>query len=87
MLAILGSGERFGLQIVDESDGAIARGTVYVTLGRMEEKGFVTSRPDPDSAGQPGMPRRLYRVTALGQAALKAREALSMALAEGKAVR
>lgn len=87
VLALLRSGERFGLQIVDESNGAIARGTIYVTLGRMEEKGFVTSRADPASAGQPGLPRRLYRATALGQAALEAREALSLVLAGHKVIR
>ncbi len=67
--------ERFGLELVTLSDGAIRRGTVYVTLGRMEEKGFVTSRPDP---AQPGvtLPRRLYRATALGEASLSARRVL-----------
>lgn len=87
VLAALGSGERFGLQVVEESNGAIARGTIYVTLGRMEEKDFVTSRADPSSVGQPGMPRRLYRATALGQAALEAREALAAVLAGSKVIR
>lgn len=74
--------ERFGLELVTLSDGAIRRGTVYVTLGRMEEKGFVTSRPDPS---QPGvtLPRRLYRATALGEATLAARRALHRLVARG----
>ena len=80
MLALLDGGESFGLQIVDASGGAIARGTIYVTLGRMEEKGFVTSRADPRSAGSPGMPRRLYRATALGAAVLRARNDLAVAM-------
>lgn len=72
--------EKFGLQIVDESGGGIARGTIYVTLGRMEEKGFVASRVDPSSAGMPGIPRRLYRATPLGVAALRGRAAMALAL-------
>jgi PadR family transcriptional regulator PadR len=89
VLALLAGGEMFGLQIVEASAGGIARGTIYVTLGRMEEKGFVTSRPDPKSAGQPGLPRRLYRATPLGAAALRARAdvALALTLATRKAVR
>jgi DNA-binding PadR family transcriptional regulator len=80
VLALLGAGESFGLQIVDASGGTIARGTIYVTLSRMEEKGFVTSRADPRSAGAPGMPRRLYRATVLGAAVLRARNDLALAM-------
>jgi len=47
------------------SRGRLKRGGIYVTLGRMEEKGLVTSR-----AGDGG--RRLYRPTALGERALVA---------------
>jgi DNA-binding PadR family transcriptional regulator len=39
------------------------RGTVYVTLGRMEEKGFLESRQEPLPPGAIGLPRRLYRPT------------------------
>jgi PadR family transcriptional regulator, regulatory protein PadR len=87
VLAILGGGESFGLQIVDASGRTIARGTIYVTLGRMEEKGFVTSREDPRSAGSPGMPRRLYRATALGAAAVRARNDLAIAMKGWKVTR
>src|SRR4051794_263106 len=31
--------ELFGLQIVERSGGGVKRGTVYVTLGRVEDKG------------------------------------------------
>ncbi len=31
--------ERYGLELVEASGGRVKRGTVYVTLGRMEEKG------------------------------------------------
>jgi DNA-binding PadR family transcriptional regulator len=65
-------GESYGLQLVAASKGRLKRGTVYVTLGRMEEKGYVTSRAEdaPDGAG--GLPRRLYEVTPYGLRVLKA---------------
>ena len=70
ILELLASGARYGLQLVDESGGQLKRGTVYVTLGRMEEKGYITSRLDapPPEAG--GMPRRVYEPTELGHRVL-----------------
>jgi PadR family transcriptional regulator PadR len=82
ILEQLGAGERFGLELVTLSGGSIRRGTVYVTLGRMEEKGFVTSRPDPKQEGVT-LPRRLYRATAVGRAALAARQQLAAAFSRG----
>jgi DNA-binding PadR family transcriptional regulator len=65
-------GEQYGLQLVEASKGRLKRGTVYVTLGRMEEKGYVTSRAEdaPDGAG--GLPRRLYEATPYGLRLMKA---------------
>ena len=63
-------GPCYGLELVDSSRGALKRGGVYVTLGRMEEKGLVTSAP-----GESG--RRLYRPTALGERALAAAHVFS----------
>ena len=62
----------YGLALVQESRGALKRGTVYVTLGRMEEKGYVESRLEAPSAGAIGLPRRLYRPTGLGLRVLDA---------------
>src|SRR3712207_6863275 len=42
-------------------------GTVYVTLGRMEEKGYITSKLGAPPSGTGGLPRRIYAVTALGR--------------------
>jgi PadR family transcriptional regulator len=64
--------ELFGLEIVGKSAGAVKRGTVYVTLGRMHDKGFVESRTEPLAPGAIGLPRRLYRLTPYGVAVLKA---------------
>jgi len=65
-------GELYGLQLVATSRGRLKRGTVYVTLGRMEDKGYVASRTEdaPDGAG--GLPRRLYRATPFGLRVLQA---------------
>ena len=57
--------ELFGLQMVELSGGRLKRGTVYVTLGRMQEKGYLESRQEPLPEGAIGLPRRLYRPTGL----------------------
>ena len=65
-------GELYGLQLVAASRRRLKRGSVYVTLGRMAEKGFVESRPGTRAPGDTGLPRPLYRPTALGKAVLRA---------------
>src|SRR5207253_3377248 len=41
ILELLASeGPMYGLQLVEQSGGGLKRGTVYVTLGRMEAKGL-----------------------------------------------
>ena len=69
---LVAEGERYGLQLVMASKRRLKRGTVYVTLGRMEEKGYITSRLEPPPAASGGLPRRLYRPTALGRRVLAA---------------
>ena len=69
---LVAGGPTYGLQLVAESAGALKRGTVYITLGRMEIKGFVTSDQEPQAPGAIGLPRRIYRVTALGKRVLRA---------------
>lgn len=56
----------YGLQLVAASEGRLKRGTVYVTLGRMEEKGYVTSHADAVLPEGGGLPRRLYEASAFG---------------------
>lgn len=66
---LLAGGEMYGLELVRESGGRLKRGTVYVTLGRMADKGYVDSRPV--AAGEEGaLPRRLFRALGLGARAL-----------------
>ena len=38
---LMSNDELFGLQMVELSGGRLKRGTVYVTLGRMIEKGYL----------------------------------------------
>lgn len=67
--------ELFGLQMVELSAGRLKRGTVYVTLGRMQEKGYLESRQEPLPPGAIGLPRRLYRPTGFALRALAAWQA------------
>jgi PadR family transcriptional regulator, regulatory protein PadR len=75
------AGDRYGLELVEASGGSLKRGTVYVTLGRMEDKGFVTSMQEERASGAIGLPRRLYRLTPLGRRARAARAAFTQKLA------
>ena len=69
---LVSSGPMYGLQLVEQSQGALKRGTVYVTLGRMEAKGFVASEQETLPPGAIGLPRRIYRPTPLGERMLRA---------------
>ncbi len=62
----------YGLQLVAASKGRLKRGTVYVTLGRMEDKDFITSWLDEPPPGAGGLPRRIYEATPLGRRMLTA---------------
>ena len=80
VMELLRGRERYGLELVDASDGALKRGSVYVILARMEEKGFVESRQE-ERDGEGGTPRRLYRATQYGRKVHGAFALLAEALA------
>jgi DNA-binding PadR family transcriptional regulator len=65
---LVARGEMFGLQMVEVSD-KLKQGTIYVMLHRMVKKGLVTARKETVTS-EVGPPRRLYRVTGLGETAL-----------------
>ena len=71
---LVGESEMYGLQLVAASRRRLKRGTVYVTLGRMEEKGFITSRLEDAPPESGGLPRRIYEATAFGRRVLDAYE-------------
>ncbi|HEX8738028.1 MAG TPA: helix-turn-helix transcriptional regulator [Pyrinomonadaceae bacterium] len=66
--------EMYGLELLKLSNGGIKRGTIYTTLQRMEDKGFVTSYQEEKPDDVSGIPRRLYEITGSGQRALQAYE-------------
>lgn len=75
--------ELFGLRMVELSEGRLKRGTVYVTLGRMIEKGYLESRQEPLPPGAIGLPRRLYRPTGLAMRVLAAWKAAEQVYVTG----
>lgn len=88
VLELLRDGDRYGLELVDASGGALKRGSIYVTLSRMEAKQFVTSWQEERAPGTVGMPRRIYRATEYGLKVHAAyqllREALALRPAEAR---
>ena len=66
------AGEHYGLQLVAASKGQLKRGTVYVTLGRMQDKGYITATPEDAPPAVGGLPRPVYRLTPLGRRMLRA---------------
>jgi len=70
-MLIANNGEMYGLEMIAESGKRLKRGTIYVTLGRMEEKGFVESRKEDVRPGARGLPRRLYKPAAHGVRTLR----------------
>ena len=82
LLAILRLGdEAYGAEILREIELRTGRsvqgGALYITLDRIESKGFIKSKLGDPSANRGGRPRRYVTVTAKGFAAVReSREAL-----------
>ena len=65
------------LELQERTGREVASASVFVTLRRLEKRGYLSSRVAPASPGQVGRPRRMFRLEAAGMAALvEAREAL-----------
>lgn len=71
-------GGAYGLEIVAGSDGSIKRSSIYVLLGRLEEKGFV--RIKKTTSKHPGLPRPIYVISGAGTRAVQAREVAEAAM-------
>ena len=82
---LIASGEMYGLELVAAAPDELKRGTVYVTLGRMADKGYVDSRQVPGAEGAGGLPRRLFHATGHGARVLHAWEMASREFAFGAA--
>jgi len=83
LIQLSGGQKLYGLELVKGSNGTLKRGTIYVTLNRLvEDKGFLKSEAEEHS-DHPGLPRKRYSITGLGQAVLRAHEAYHAALNGG----
>jgi DNA-binding PadR family transcriptional regulator len=82
LLAVLRLGEDayavpIRAEIEERAGRAVARGALYTTLDRLEQKSLLRSRLGEALAERGGRPRRYYTVTARGRACLRAaREAI-----------
>ena len=70
--------ELYGLEMIAKN-GTLKRGTIYVTLDRMEDKGLVSSREVEPPAGSRGPSRRVYKLTGFGVRIAKARRIMAAA--------
>ena len=68
------------LEMVNASN-RLKRGTVYVILNRMEDKGFIESRKQELPLGAAGAPRRIYKPTGHGARVLHVLELATQSLA------
>ncbi len=71
LLALIRIGdEAYGVPIseaIEESSGKeVAMGSVYITLERLEQKGFVSSRLGEPTAERGGRAKTYFRITAKG---------------------
>ena len=88
ILELLAGEDMFGLQLVEQSQGALKRGTVYVTLGRMQDKGYVESWPEKQAPGAIGLPRQTvsaHRAWASGARRVESRRARDEASTQARA--
>jgi PadR family transcriptional regulator, regulatory protein PadR len=57
---------------------SVSRGAVYITLDRLEKKGYLTSHLADSTAERGGRAKRYYQIKPVGEAALKdSRSAMS----------
>ncbi|HVQ23796.1 MAG TPA: helix-turn-helix transcriptional regulator [Planctomycetota bacterium] len=88
LLAVLRLGaDAYGASVLRELDEQagrdVPRGSVYVTLDRLEEKGLIQSRAGEPTAQRGGRAPRLVSVTAAGRAALRRTHEVRERLLEG----
>ena len=88
LLAILRVGDgAYGIPIRDEvldcTGRNLALGTIYKTLGRLEEKGLVSARTGAPTPVRGGRRTRCYAVTAAGRRAVRQSAAALRRLSAG----
>lgn len=88
LLAVLGLGARadggaIRAHLADRAGRSVSVSTVYVTLMRLEEKGYAESWKGEPTGGRGGKARRLYAVTPEGRRALEAVREIRAAMWRG----
>ena len=87
LFAVLRLDDASGIAIHDEIEARTGRdvspGAIYTTLGRLEERGFVTSEVLAPEPGKVGRPRKHYTLQPRGARALRDAYAGLQALAGG----
>lgn len=83
--------EAYAVSIRDEIEArtgiSLARGSVYVTLDRLDRKGFVSSWMGEPTAERGGKAKRCFKLTPLGRKALAAAESAVGRMRQGVTVR
>jgi DNA-binding PadR family transcriptional regulator len=69
LLAEQSQRETYGLDLIEKSHGQLKKGTVYVLLGRLEQKGFIEGRFE--IVGD-AVPRKVYKPTGHGMKVFEA---------------
>ena len=77
LLAVLRlNDEAYAVSVRDEietrTSRVVSRGAVYVTLDRLERKGFLSSRRSQPTPERGGKAKRIFRIEPTGRAALQA---------------
>ena len=70
-------------EICNTTGMELSRGTVYVTLHRLESKGYLRSRMGTPTPARGGRRKRFYRVTASGVSVLKSSKQTMVRLWDG----
>lgn len=88
VLALLRLDERaYGVTVRQEiqfrTQREVSIGAVYATLDRMETKGYVKSRLGDPTPERGGRPKRFFRVTAKGMAAVNRTQKALQSMTEG----
>jgi DNA-binding PadR family transcriptional regulator len=74
------------LELQERTGREVASASVFVTLRRLEKRGFLRSAVAPPEPGQVGRPRRMFRIQPAGIAALREAGESLRKLSEGVAL-
>ena len=91
LLAVVRLGDdAYGLSVRRDVSARTGRdysvGAIYTTLERLEAKGFVTSRTTEPTPTRGGRSRRQFKVTAVGQRAIRQAERVARSVWDGVAI-